>query len=419
MITARGVGLLVGAVLLWALGRMLGVEELYVMATAVGVLVGLAFLAVRASATTVSVRRGLTKSRLGHGESAEVTLDLRNDSRWEGAPLLLVSDECHWTLAEQPRFMVDGLRAGGSRRLRYPVHGTMRGRFTVGPLRVSVRDPFGVVELARRYSATSDLVVHPEVEPLPDGLTRANHRGSGSSDTRRLFSAGDEFHTMREYQQGDDLRLIHWPSTAHRSSLMVRQQELPWQAEATVLCDTRLVVHRGSGPSSTLEKAISAAASVVRHLGDRGYRVRLVTDDAARAPRVEMAEAILDVLAELPGSTGTNLTGLSTLRGTGAEGLLVAVVAVPEGDGPLRAHADVRALLQAGRQFASRVAVIVHAGHGDDDRAEETAGLLRVAGWRSTTVSPAQSLTDRWGRLLGTRRQSPAYQPDAPTASTR
>jgi uncharacterized protein (DUF58 family) len=398
---------------------MLGVEELYVLAAAVALLVALAAVAVRMSATTVAVRRGISAVRLRAGESAEVTLDLRNDSRWEGAPLLLVEDQCSWTLADRPRFHVDGLRAGGTRRLRYPLHPTMRGRYTIGPLRVVVRDPFEVVELVRRYHATDAVVVLPVIEPLPDGLTRGNHRGSGTSDTRRLFNTGDEFHTMREYQQGDDLRLIHWPSTAHRDALMVRQQELPWQAEATVLCDTRLAAHRGAGASSTLEKAISASASVVWHLTRHGYRLRLVTDAATRAPRAETWEALLDRLAELEGSHETTLTGLATLRGTGAEGLMVAVVAVPHGDALLRTHPDVRTLLQAGRLFASRLVVVVHSGHGDRARAEETAGLLRVAGWRAATVAPGESLTDRWGDALGSRRHQRAYQPDAAATGTR
>lgn len=413
MLTPRGIGLVVGAVLLWAVGRLLGVEELYVLAAAVALLVAVAAVSVRMSATTVAVRRGATASRLGHGETAEVTLDLRNDSRWERAPLLLVTDECHWALAERPQFLVEGLRAGGSRRLRYEIRGAIRGRYRVGPVRISVRDPFGVVQLVRRYSATDDVVVRPSIEPLPEALVHGSHRGSGSSDTRRLFTTGDEFHTMREYQQGDDLRQIHWRSTAHRSTLMVRQQEQPWLAEATVLCDTRLAAHRGTGPSSTLEKAISAAASLATHLTDRGYRLRLLTDADARGPGVQAWDAVMDRLAELAGSHESALTSLAALRSTGAEGLLAAVVAVPSGDGPLRAHPDVRALLQGGRLFASRMAVVVHAGRADRGRARETAGLLQVAGWRATTVSPSEPLGDAWGGVAGARRHAPAYQPDS------
>lgn len=407
MITGRGAALLVVAALLWALGRLLGVEELYVVAVATAALVAVALGAVRLSATTISARRGITNSRLRPGEEAEVTIDLRNEARWDRSPTLLVSDECHWTLAERPRFLVTDVRAGGKVRLSYRVRGTARGRYTVGPLRVSVRDPFGLVQLVRHYTATDEVVVYPVVEPLPEGVTRGNHRGSGSSDTRRLFNAGDEFHTMREYQQGDDLRLIHWPSTAHRSTLMVRQQELPWQAEATVFCDTRLAAHRGSGPSSTLEKAISAAASVVWHLADHGYRLRLAVADDGRAPRVATWDAILDELAELQGSTEPRLVGLSTLRGAGAEGLLVAIAAAPGGDAPVGEHPDVRTMLQAGRGFASRVAVIVHAT-GDAQRAAAVAAHLRVAGWRAATAPAGEPLAGRMRQVTLARRHVPA-----------
>ena len=44
---------------------------------------------------------------------------------------------------------------------------------------------------------------------------------------RRLLNAGDEFHALRDYVQGDDLRMIHWPTTARRNKIVVRQHELP------------------------------------------------------------------------------------------------------------------------------------------------------------------------------------------------
>ena len=242
----------------------------------------------------MSVRRGVTTSRLAHGGTSEVTIDLRNDARWEPAPLLLVEDRCHWTLAEQPRFVVSGVRPREVVRLSYPIRGGHRGRYTVGPLQLRVRDPFGAVEQVRRYTGTDEVIVHPRVEALPSGLTRGTHLGSGSSDERRLYNAGDEFHTMREYVQGDDLRLVHWPSTAKQNTLMVRQQELPWQAEATVLLDTRGLAHRGAGPDSTFEKAVSAAASVVWHLAGHGYRLRLTTDSDRQPPPVESWAELLD-----------------------------------------------------------------------------------------------------------------------------
>lgn len=411
--TARGSALMVGAVLLWSVGRLLGIAELYVVAVAAAALVAAGAFSVRAFTSAVSVRRGTTATRLLHGSIGEVHLDLRNDGRMV-APLLLVADDCHWTLADHPRFVVTGLRPGKEVELAYPIRGSQRGRYTVGPLRLQVRDPFGTTQITRRYEAIDEVLVYPIVEPLADGVTRGSHRGSGSSEARRLFNTGDEFHTMREYVTGDDLRMIHWRSTAHRQMLMVRQQEMPWQAEATILCDTRSAVHWGSGADSTFEKAVSVAASVAWHLADHRYQLRLVTDADVRSSGVQSWEEVLDRLAVIEPSRTRGLAAtMNGLRGRSGEGLLVAVVAVPNGDGPVAQHPDVRALQRSGRGQGGRVAVVVHPARHSAGRAAECAALLRAAGWKATTVATGQRLADRWGGLVGGRARTAAFVPDA------
>ena len=84
---------------------------------------------------------------------------------------------------------------------------------------------------------------------------------------------------MRAYRDGDDMRRVHWRATAHHGELMVRREEQPWQSRATLLLDTRTGAHAGQDPDSSLEYAVSAAASIGVHLADRGYAVRLVTDE--------------------------------------------------------------------------------------------------------------------------------------------
>jgi uncharacterized protein (DUF58 family) len=414
VITARGWALLTGAVALWGVGRFLGVAELYVVAVATAVLVVVGVVAVRVASATISVRRGTSATRLVGGSTGEVTIDLRNDARLPAA-LLLVDDACPSALAERTRFVVPGLRAGATARVAYPVTGRYRGRYTVGPVRVAVRDPFGVAERRRRYSATDELLVYPAIEALAPGVVGGGLRSSGSSPTRRLFNTGDEFYTMREYVTGDDLRQVHWPSTAHRQRLMVRQLEQPWEARGTVLVDTRAAVHTGAGPDATFEKAVSVAASVVWHLADRAFQLRLVTDADARPPAVEPWGVLLDRLAEIEPSRGASLApALERLRGAGGgEGVLCAVLTPPASEGatPLSRHPEVRALLQAGRGYSARVAIVV-SGHGGaqsrrratpSDEAAQFAAVLGAAGWRATTLAVGDDLAPRWAALAAGR----------------
>ena len=413
MITRRGAMLAFGAVALWGAGRFFGVAEFYVVAGAAIALVVGAVIVVRVSTANVSVRRHLAPARILGGGGGEVTLELRNDARVPAA-LLLVEDSCHPLLAPSPRFIIPGLGAGRTTALHYPVAGTSRGRYTVGPVRLRVRDPFGLAQRIRRYRGTDEAVVYPHIEPLEDSPAPGMQTGSGSSAIRRLFNTGDEFYTMREYVTGDDLRQVHWPSTAHRQKLMVRQQEQPWEAEATVFCDVRHAAHRHLGPNSPLEKSVSLAASLLWHLADEHFTLRLAMDSDRRAPSVQPWAQLLDRLAEIEPSRGTALSpALRRLRGGSGEGLFAAVVAVPPGNEPVARHPDVRALLQAGRTFHGRLALIVDGGR--TQRAAETAALLRSVGWRATTIEPGQTLASRWRTLGGTARRAQAFQPGALT----
>lgn len=404
VLTARGLTLGVGGGLLWALGRLFGVAELHIVAVTSVALVVMGGLTVARSTARVSAQRTISTPRLAHGAAGEVTIGLRNDARAPSA-LLLVEDGCPDALlggsqGSAPRFILPGLAPGRAATLRYQIVGGTRGRYQLGPLRVAVRDPFGLTQRARRDPITSQILVHPPVEALPPGAISGYHHGAGPRLQRQLLNTGDEFSTMREYVQGDDLRQVHWPSTAHRQTLMVRQQEQPRQPQAVLLLDTRRAAHPGSGAGSTLEKAVAVAASLVAHLASRGYALRLVTTEPGaptrRAAPVEDRERLLDRLAELQASPALGLAP-AIERARGGEGLLVAVLRPPPASGPAGGHPDVRALLRAGRSYAGRIGVVI-AGSDQDRRAAELAAAITTAGWTATTVAPGQALAERWPR---------------------
>lgn len=411
MLTRRGAGALAGAGLLWALGRMFGVNELYVAAVAATILVGVGALSVLLGSATITVRRGVSAIRLPWGRTATVGLDLRNDARLPTS-LLLVEDSAPYALAgDPPRFVIAGLPPGRTVHLEHRVTGAARGRFTLGPVTIRVRDPFALAERVRRYKSTDEVIVYPRVEPLAQGMGRGAHRGSGTSETSRLFDQGDEFYTMREYVQGDDLRHVHWPSTAHRQKLMVRQQEQHWEAQATVLLDTRAVAHgaAGGGPSAgtqspeSLEQAVSAAASVAWHFADHHYQLRLVTDADAKTPGVEDWTRILDRLAEVgPSDRRDLIPTLTRLRGAGAEGLLVAVVC------PSGSDAADRALIQAGRAFTARCALIMAPSGAKGPAAQRLRSLLSASGWRAAVLTPGGEVAAAWAELLAPVRRTAA-----------
>lgn len=398
MLTDRGIGLAGGAGALWLTSRGFGVPELQMVAVAALALLATTIAFVRTTSGRLVVERDLRPGRLFHDGEAHVNLTIRNHSRLPTAGVEL-EDAVPPALASRgPRLLLAPVPPHATRAMHYVLRGHHRGRFTIGPLTARLRDPFGLVARRVELPATSELVVYPRVWTLPRGVPLGGTSAGGGGQTRPRPSGEDLAH-VREYVRGDDLRKVHWPSTAHRGRLMIRQPESPQDPRATVLLDVREQAHRGAGPSSSLETAVSAAASVVHHLAIHGRAVTLVDRPIATTPPTRPWPAWLAQLAELRAARVDLMALLRQLgQGLTGDGLVVAVLPVP---GP----GELRALVRAGRRFSSRLAVLVdthtHAGRGQQTgHAGATADALRLAGWRVTVVGPRDRLDERWRDLM-------------------
>ncbi len=398
MLTDRGIGLAGGAGGLWLASRGFGVPELQIAAVATLTLLVLSVLAVRLSSARLSVDRTVRPTRLFHDAEAQLTLVVHNRSRLPTTAMEL-EDLAPPVLASQgARMRLGSLPSLASRTMAYRLRGYHRGRFEVGPLVARLSDPFGLATRRVELSGTSELVVYPRIWTLSDEIPLGGATGGGRGRTQPLASGEDLAH-VREYVRGDDLRKVHWATTAHRGKLMIRQPEAPRDPSATLLLDARDQAHRGVGTTSSLETAVSAAASVIHHLALHGRAVTLVggTDTTAPAPRPWRAQ--LAQLAELsPTRTSLRPTLRQLASGALGEGLLVAVHAVPDPD-------ELRELVRAGRVFTLRLALLVdphsHAGGAPPgQQAQATADALRVAGWRVSLIGAGDRIDERWQDLL-------------------
>jgi uncharacterized protein (DUF58 family) len=155
-------------------------------------------------------------------------------------------------------------------------------------------------------------------------------------------SAGDDFAALREYVVGDDLRRVHWVSSARHGDLLVRQDEVHWQGRTTIVLDTRHHTHT----HESFEAAVSAAASVVAAAWKRRDLVRLVTTagwDSGVDAGHGHAERLLDELARVktvqPGTLRGAIAGLGR-SGSGA--VVVVTGTLPDAElGSLAAAATV------------------------------------------------------------------------------
>ncbi|MFG2061031.1 DUF58 domain-containing protein [Micromonospora sp. NPDC048871] len=257
-ITARGLGLLVAGVLLLGAGFRFGYPELTVLGAAAGVAVAIAVLTA-AWRPRLQVRRQADPDRVARGEPATMTLTLRNTGRL-GAASLLAVDRCGDQVVPVP---VLRLRPGADTTVRYEVPTARRGVVPVGPLRVTRRDPLGLVVLARTYGDSVPVWVHPRIHPLRAVPTGAGRSLDGQVDA--VPHGSITFDSLREYVVGDELRRVHWRTSARVGELMVRENVDTSLPRIVVLLDNRMAAHpqRVRGTAESFESACEAAASVV------------------------------------------------------------------------------------------------------------------------------------------------------------
>ncbi|MFQ5577959.1 MAG: DUF58 domain-containing protein [Anaerolineae bacterium] len=216
-----------------------------------------------------SLQHGITLTRERRyawaqvGDRLEERFSLRNTSL---LPALWVEIADGSTLPDYTASRVTGLGSNTAARWRTGGVCTRRGIFQLGPLRVRLGDPLGLVDVEQYYPNTVDFMVVPPVFPLP-ALTVADRglAGEHASDPFSL-SRSQAAAAVRPFQPGDPLTKIHWPTTARRNSFYTRRMEATSSGEWWLALDLDSHTHSGRNHTSTLEKAILVASS----LADRG-----------------------------------------------------------------------------------------------------------------------------------------------------
>jgi hypothetical protein len=410
-VTHRGVGLVVSIVVLWAFARSFGIPELQMAAVGCLVLVAGAVCWAVVLPTRLDVDRSVSPGTLWFGHDATVRLTIRNAGRLP-TPAIRIDDRVPGELAATASALLAPLPSGGRVTTAYTIHGGQRGRVELGPVTFRATDPFGLVRRERTIDNVGAVTVYPPVWTLPPGLPLGGATSTGTTGRRRTVPTGDDLADIREYVRGDDLRSVHWPSTAHRGKLMVRRSESARSPSAVVLLDRRTERHRGRGAAGSFETAVAAAASAGYHLTTRGRAVTLLDGPVAHAPKALPWEAWLERLADVR-TEAVDVPGLLRQVGDGVagDGTLVAVVTVPDA-------VELRTLVRAGRGFSTRAAVIIdassHTGGGRDPEAERVVSSLRAAGWRAATVARGDRLDERWRELVASGRVARLTVPSGP-----
>ncbi len=241
---------------------------IYLLVGAAGVW-GAAFVWARQMRDRVSLERRTSGTWVTVGDMLEERFMLRNDSL---APVIWAEVR---DLSTAPGYNASQVVACDSQgEYRWITKGecSRRGVFTLGPTEVHLGDPFGLFRVVLRYPETETIVVYPRVMHLPAlDLPRGSASGRSRS-SRRSFQQSLLAASVREYQPGDSLHVVHWPLSAHRGELMVKEFDTELSGNLWIILDLDAAVQVGTGEESTLEYGVILAASLASEFLRGGER---------------------------------------------------------------------------------------------------------------------------------------------------
>ena len=264
------------------------------------------------------------------GEAVRLSYTLANTGRLPKFYLLVRDTPA--PLAAGPPPLVMALWPGEERETYCLLEIRKRGVFALGPASVFSTDPLGLQTFSRKLPETAELVVYPAVLPLRDswlrGAAASGWRGGASALVR---GDGDDFYGVREYAPGDELRRVHWRTSARTGTLAVAEYAQGVTLDVTVALDLSLDAYKGTGSdeNSALEKAVTLTATLLGDLLRHGHSVRLLTagerDTAARRG----AEALPEFLETLARVQATSLQPLAEViaedQSTGLPATVLAI----------------------------------------------------------------------------------------------
>lgn len=365
--TRAGWGVLTGGVLLLLAGRLVGGLEFMVPGAAAVLAVVGAVMVRRLRPSAIAVSKHLAPPRVPAGDPARVDLEIINRSTTR-SPLLRLHDSVTGTRGVN--LSIATLPGHGSTHGAYRLPTTRRGVLALGPTRI---DDIGALGLARRshfLDSTVRLIVHPLIEAIPVRRVPSGDDPLLGEELRQSLGLSDEeFDGLRPYAPGDDLRRIHWPSSARQGDLQVRQFRPPRHGRLTVAIDTR----PPGDSADALDITTSVAASITASVLAAGDATRVETTDGRSTPLVHgnaQLDHILEFLALLENGSQAIHPAVPTDAGT---------VVVVTTDPAIASDRSARHALA--RRLRARIVITCDAtGWGAEETGHSTGDWIHLTG---------------------------------------
>ena len=269
LVLALGLGTYLAA---WAFGA----RALYAPAVGLVLAAGLSVLWTLLLARPFRLHRRIDRDQPVEGDDVRIVVELETDGGILPGSVLL--HDPAGGLGERDLVVP---RDGSGLRIAYSLTNVPRGRYRFGEAEVSVEDPFGLSRRDQRLPDTGTLLVYPRLAKLSSLFSERGLRSHGAGRVLLRRPAGFELHSVREYQDGESLRRVHWPSTARRQQLMVKELEDSPRDEIVVVIDGQAGFGAGTPPQSSFDAQVRAAGSILWTHARRGRNARLLVSSRA------------------------------------------------------------------------------------------------------------------------------------------
>jgi len=378
MLTRHGWSAIIAAVACFAIGRVFGLIELFVLGVGIVIALLVAVIVVQRRLPPLNVRRIVSPSLVAVGEPARVDIQIANLGRqatpylqlWEpvgnngGAPMQLAK-----------------LAPGQAASAAYRVPTSRRGLIRTGPLHALRRDVLGLSERTTTLAGTEEVLIVPHTISLPFPSVGSSGRLGQHLRMKSWGQTGTEFHSLREYQRGDDIRRINWKASARATSLIVRETALEGIRRCTVVLDTTAAEYE----SNSFEHAVVAAASITASSAHAGVNTRFATHDVdLRGPDVA-ANALRWLATVEPVAEAHEVASISSGMSEGM-GLLVVVT------GSTSSVAAAQLRTAAGQDETVVVVCATHYAASNRFVVDATSTESLVASWSVLIVGAGQAV---------------------------
>lgn len=277
MFTSKSIFLLITVIILLAIAWNTDITMVYIFFVVSFVMFLLSFIHLQFNIPDINISKEVQDTAY-ENDIVNLKMSIRNNRRLPVNFIELLDKFPGGPPEEQETSLfILNLEPREDKKISYIVNCYKRGLWKIGPVTVVSQDALGFFKTRKVINVFSEILVYPNLFRIFSFPQMASGSVSWMGvETARISGDSHEFFGVREYQKGDAMSRIHWPSSARHGRLIVKQFERNAVQEATIALDLKKGHDIGSGKDTTLEYAVKIAGSIARYLINEGVLVQMV-----------------------------------------------------------------------------------------------------------------------------------------------